>query len=307
MPFSIIPSVFKMFQWIFVFIWTLLCLRKGIHCTICSEAAASDNTRVIRMCESGSVKTDRVVIDTYGTGAPDIHICTCTATRYITSSYLVSFGIAYNLKQNEDCGSTLTVESPNKDPVVFKCVSPTIEYYEKRSSLEFTLSRTIQSNPWRYGHCILLETDTTKWNITCLPPVKLNTSFSTTSLQTSAITTAFPTSVSAKQTTLFTSSEVNTGNVCATQTIEVFSIETVVIPIVVVVLIAAVATIANVILYRRRLSLGKNTEKKDLRTPRPMSLVYDTIDTDRLEAPNIYDDTTTGRMYVNTAAGINAS
>ncbi|XP_033740230.1 uncharacterized protein LOC117327389 [Pecten maximus] len=307
-----------MMDWIFVYIWTLVCFYKGIQCTICSEAAASENTRVIRMCESGSWKTERVVIDTYDTGDPDVYSCTCTATQYITSSYLVSFGRAYSLQQHLNCGSRLSIDSSGKDSLSNECVWPDNVYTEKRSMLEFTLSRTNVNNPWRYGYCILLETDNTKWNITCHAPVKVTTkTLSSTTTTTTTTTTRTPqptsTTIAASTGSGRTSSsmtpEVNTKQICLTQTVEVFSAATVVVPIVVVVLIAVVATIANVIIYRRRLVLDEKINNTDhISQPhRTVSVVYDTIDTDRLEPPHTYADTTAGRMYANTGAGVTVS
>ncbi|XP_060069220.1 uncharacterized protein LOC132549314 [Ylistrum balloti] len=272
-----------------VCIWTLICYCQEIQCTICSEAAASEKIEVIRMCRSGSLTTDRVVIDTYDTGDPDVYSCTCTATRYFTSSYLVTFDMVHRVQQNLNCNSILTVETPGKDSREFECVWPNEVYSEKRESLKITLSRKNDKSPWKFGYCFRIETDNTKWNITCLPPVKLTT--------TQESVTEEPSS---------TTAGISMEKACLPQTVEM-STEAVVVPIVVVVLIAVITTVANVILYRRRLKLEKETKNIHPVIQSSTSVVYDTIDTDRLEPPHTYTETFAGRTYVNSSAEVTTS
>ncbi|XP_033740229.1 uncharacterized protein LOC117327388 isoform X2 [Pecten maximus] len=293
---------------------------QGVQCKVCSEAAAAtENTDVIRMCESGSLITRRVVIDIFDTGHPDVYSCTCNARPVKADTNIVNFGRSYLVKQAIECGSRLSVKSSEHETVGFECVGPDKVYSMKSSFLDFVLSRTDRNNPWRYGYCILLEITKARWNITCLPPVKVTTKIpiSTTTPQSTSTTTAVittgswytesPSSVSATQTSSLTTPETNTEKICSTKTVEVFSTATVVIPIVVVVLIVAVATIANVILYRRRLALEKE-EKNEQHDLKPAaSVVYDSIDIDRLEPQHTYADTTAGRMYANTSAVVTVS
>ncbi|OWF53172.1 hypothetical protein KP79_PYT06985 [Mizuhopecten yessoensis] len=304
-----------MIHWGGVGIGILLCYFRGVQCTVCSEAAALENIEVIKMCQSGSINTQRVVIDTYDTGDPDVFSCTCTARPNKRLSDIVSFGRSYTVDQEANCGSTLNVQSSQTDSVSFDCKWPDVVYRKKWNSFEFILSRTTRTEPWKYGYCILLDTDAISWNISCLPPIAMTKTSTTTSssiitrpTSTTRPTTTKPTisSVSVTQTSSSNPPGSSPERNCSPQTVEVFSTATVIVPIVIVVLIAAVATIANVILYRRRLALDSKP-KNSHHVLRPSdSAVYDSIDVARLEPPHTYADTTAGRMYANTASDTSA-
>lgn len=307
----------------------LHCYYQGVRgrTTVCSEAAASANTDVIRMCESGSRITNSIVIDTFDTGDPDVYSCSCVVTPYKAISSFVNFGRAYQVEQNKLCGSRLSVESPEKDTIGFECVWPDQVYSGERKLIEIVLSRTDRSNPWQHGYCLQLDIANDRWNFTCLPPVKVTTKPLVTTALNPPSTTQLTTAMNPPSTTQLTTTttqpsststatsvsvtqtppSMDTNRICSTQTVEVFSTATVVIPIVVVVLIATVATIANVILYRRRLSIEKELKNKEHVLKPAASVVYDSIDTERMEPPHTYADMGAGRTYVNTTPGATLS
>ncbi|XP_033740730.1 uncharacterized protein LOC117327716 [Pecten maximus] len=78
-----------------------------------------------------------------------------------------------------------------------------------------------------------------------------------------------------------------------------YTLSAVVVPLVVTILLIAVTVVGHVILYRRRLGLIKQPECSEAVTSQHAT--YDSLDLSKVEPPNVYADTSTGQVYVNTA------
>ncbi|XP_021350203.1 uncharacterized protein LOC110448344 isoform X2 [Mizuhopecten yessoensis] len=75
----------------------------------CSDAAESNNIPYIRMCEDGSVTSDKVILDTYRAGSTGETTCSCTVNaRLIFTIYAQRYGNGLNPNTSR-CGSEVVV------------------------------------------------------------------------------------------------------------------------------------------------------------------------------------------------------
>ncbi|XP_033731476.1 uncharacterized protein LOC117321114 [Pecten maximus] len=78
-----------------------------------------------------------------------------------------------------------------------------------------------------------------------------------------------------------------------------FPLAAVIVPIVVSVLVVALGTAVNIILYRRRITLVNEPKPGGMTSTDPVH--YDSLDQSRVELPNTYEEISTRQTYVNMA------
>ncbi|OWF36788.1 hypothetical protein KP79_PYT02862 [Mizuhopecten yessoensis] len=290
---------------------------------------------VKRMCESGTLKNTRVVIDSWGTGGPGTNSCSCTVTldtgsAPTTATTTVVVEEYPRVAPLQNCGSILSINSTKSSSFTKTvCTSiPSISTINFGISdmLTLTLSRADVATSWISGHCILITLQgsaSLELSVTCNEPQgKTDQSTNKT------ITTTTPTTIEYVQTTtvqplttttttesmeatstqsreITTYNDTNTGQTTSGQEKCVqkshpqgYPLIGVVVPIVVTLLVVAVATVANVILYKRRLTMVN--ELKHGMTSQD-TVHYDSLDKSSVEPTNMYEEMSTQQTYVNTA------
>ncbi|XP_021350215.1 cell wall integrity and stress response component 4-like isoform X1 [Mizuhopecten yessoensis] len=303
----------------------------GVNTAACTDQTDLDRFfHVSRMCKSGTLKNKRVVIDTWGTGGPGIYRCTCTVTLDTgsaspTTTTTVEMEEYPRVAPLQNCGSILRINSTKSSIFTETGCTPIpntpTNNFGTSDMLTLTLSRADVSTSWISGHCIFISSQgSTNLDliVTCNEPITPITP--TTTEEYVPTTTVEPltttTTTQPRETTTTTQSrEITTYNSTYTgQTEPVrekcvqishpqqgYPISAVVVPLLVTLLIIVVSTTANVVIYRRRLALLKQPKYTEAVMTSPNPVHYDSLDLPRVEPPNLYADTSTGQMYVNTA------
>lgn len=139
----------------------------GIITTPCTDQTKMDNlNHVIPMCKGGGpMYNTRVVIDTWGTGGPDVYSCTCTVTlhRVVSPSKVTTVTIQEypRVEPWSSCGSKLRITSTTSQGFTETSCTPivptTADNFGTTDVMTLTLSRTDNSTQWQSGHCIYIS------------------------------------------------------------------------------------------------------------------------------------------------------
>ncbi|XP_021350204.1 mucin-5AC-like isoform X3 [Mizuhopecten yessoensis] len=156
----------------------------------CSDAAESNNIPYIRMCEDGSVTSDKVILDTYRAGSTGETTCSCTVNaRLIFTIYAQRYGNGLNPNTSR-CGSEVVVNDTSSGRErSFTCnTSPEQILYSRPMTITWSGGPCGDS---KYclnikGYLILPNTTLT---ITCSKPATPTTPDSPTTTTTTTITT----------------------------------------------------------------------------------------------------------------------
>ncbi|XP_021350216.1 uncharacterized protein LOC110448354 isoform X2 [Mizuhopecten yessoensis] len=274
----------------------------GVNTAACTDQTDLDRFfHVSRMCKSGTLKNKRVVIDTWGTGGPGIYRCTCTVTLDTgsaspTTTTTVEMEEYPRVAPLQNCGSILRINSTKSSIFTETGCTPIpntpTNNFGTSDMLTLTLSRADVSTSWISGHCIFISSQgSTNLDliVTCNQPRE-----TTTTTQSREITTYNSTYTGQTE-------PVREKCVQISHPQQGYPISAVVVPLLVTLLIIVVSTTANVVIYRRRLALLKQPKYTEAVMTSPNPVHYDSLDLPRVEPPNLYADTSTGQMYVNTA------
>ncbi|XP_021357446.1 uncharacterized protein LOC110452985 isoform X2 [Mizuhopecten yessoensis] len=310
--------------WYLVFVSTLVNLYKVLH-----------------MCEDGNTVGDHVVIDTYGSSAyrKDGGRFNCSCTVTLTglpdgTKTTFQFESVRSLYPPSGCGSHIIMTSQRVD---VSDVHPNINKYF--CGAIFDTFNGVQTNDtftvvWlsapsgnSSGYCLSLTAGpgsslSTKC-VSISSPRETTTASQSRTTATQSKETATPsretitqsreittqsrmTTTQSRDATTYNSTNSGSttlGQKCAQQNDlqQCYPLSAVVVPLVVTSLLVTVTVVVHVILYRKRLALVKQPEYTEAVMTSPNPVHYDSLDLSRVEPPNLYADTSTGQMFVNTA------
>ncbi|OWF48497.1 hypothetical protein KP79_PYT06802 [Mizuhopecten yessoensis] len=280
----------------------------GIDATICADKANSDGfTNVLPMCRSGSLTAGRVVVDTNDTGVLDYDSCRCTVSLSGTNTGPVNLqtGPYPGTAPASDCGSILRFNRhPTNTYTEYQCTrlsGDIISNFANNELLNITLSKVNNNTQLQSGYCILIKSGV-NLRVTCDSPDTLLASSTPEAVMTTTTTTTTTTSTTmTTPPTTMTTTPVDVKSGCCKCDQPTIPLVGVVVPIVVTLLVVAVATVANVILYKRRLTMVNELKSGSHVMTSQDTVHYDSLDQSRVEPPNTYEEMSTRQTYVNTA------
>ncbi|XP_033731474.1 uncharacterized protein LOC117321113 [Pecten maximus] len=279
------------------------------------------------MCEDGNVVGERVVIDTYESSGyrndgGSIN-CFCTATLGGLSdgaSTTVDFGPVKTLYPPSGCGSVITLtpqlQGLSMPPNIYLCSVANITFNSVRNSDTLTVVWDSGLSGSTSGYCLTFEAGTgSSLSLKCNPALSTSsTMMVTTELLNTTTTTLTPSTPGSSATSPTTPTRTTSTTPDDVTTIDDvtsgrcrcdepdFPLAAVIVPIVVSVLVVALGTALNIILYRRRLTLTNEPKSGTHGMTSTDPVHYDSLDQSRVELPNTYEEISTRQAYVNMAS-----
>ncbi|XP_033741803.1 uncharacterized protein LOC117328384 [Pecten maximus] len=233
-------------------------LITGIHSTICTDRAALDGfTNVLPMCRSGTLTAGRVLVDTYDTGGLGHISCQCSVRLTVTHTVPVHFDVsAYpDTAPVSDCRSKLRFTrlrfNTFAEYICQQISGDVINNFTINEVYNIMLTRSDDNIPWQSGYCIFFKTDV-DINVTCEAPSPGLRTTKAAATTTTTTTTAQPLKTTSTPPTVSPAlppADVICG--CCKCNDPAFPLAAVIVPIVVSVLVVALGTAVNIILYRR--------------------------------------------------------